>query len=183
MATCFWQFGDGSEAEPTKHPGPLPSICLSSPASLKQFICPYVSSSDCVGSLYWEVPWCTGTTGALAQAGWRFDVTPWCTRSSHNAMLPAGGLLGLPGWGIQGVSTCWCCGGKQREEEGGHGQCGRGLCLTADWCHVIMTHIQLLWRCGDFHGSLLPPRKKPCSDKYDLSVISPYRGPLPVFHL
>lgn len=31
---------------------------------------------------------------------------PWCNRSSHNAMLPAAGLLESPGLGILGASAC-----------------------------------------------------------------------------
>lgn len=31
---------------------------------------------------------------------------PWCTHSSHNAVLPAAGLLESPDLGILGASTC-----------------------------------------------------------------------------
>lgn len=42
----------------------------------------------------------------LTAAGTDMMFTPWCTRSSHNAVLPADGLSGRPGLGILGVSAC-----------------------------------------------------------------------------
>lgn len=47
-------------------------------------------------------------------AGTNMMFMPWCTRSSHNAALPAAGLSGPPGLGILGVSACWYCGEEKK---------------------------------------------------------------------
>lgn len=47
-------------------------------------------------------------------AGTDMMFMPWCTRSSHNAALPAAGLSGPPGPGIRGVSACWYCGEEKK---------------------------------------------------------------------
>lgn len=155
---------------------PFSLLCLSSSSFIKKSGFPFLSSK-CSIWLQKECLWrrleCCMSLQAPMVAGTNMMFMPWCTRSSHNAALPAAGLSGPPGLGILGVSACWYC-GEEKKRGGGHGQTS-GTLLSC-WSWRCIQPVEEYW-------CLIPIPKKELQ-WYKLPVAhSAVQRPLPVFKL